>query len=40
LPTAESARAAATLDDLGSSAFVADTMSMRHETLELRLFLS
>lgn len=32
--------AAATLDDLGSSAFIADTMSMRHETLEPRLFLS
>lgn len=32
--------AAATRDDLGSSAFVADTMSMRHETLEPRLFLS
>lgn len=31
---------AATLDDLGSSAFIADTMSMRHETLEPRLFLS
>lgn len=32
--------AAATRDDLGGSAFIADTMSMRHETLEPRLFLS
>ncbi|EDQ32044.1 Urease accessory protein UreF [Hoeflea phototrophica DFL-43] len=32
--------AVATLDDIGSSAFIADTMAMRHETLEPRLFLS
>ena len=35
------ARAAdSTLDDLGSSAFMADAVSARHETLEPRLFLS
>lgn len=28
------------LDDLGGSAFMADVMSMRHETLEPRIFLS
>lgn len=32
--------AAATLDDLGSAAFMADIASMNHETLEPRLFLS
>lgn len=30
----------ATLDDLGGAAFIADSMAMRHETLEPRLFLS
>lgn len=32
--------AAATLDDLGSAAFIADIASMNHETLQPRLFLS
>lgn len=31
---------ASTLDDLGGSAFLADIMSARHETLEPRIFLS
>lgn len=41
-PIAGTARraAAATLDDLGGSAFGADIASMTHETLEPRLFLS
>lgn len=37
--TAEHA-AGATLDDLGSAAFIADIASMNHETLQPRLFLS
>lgn len=37
--TAERA-AAATLDDLGGAAFIADSTTMNHETLEPRLFLS
>ena len=32
--------AAATLEDLGSAGFIADIASMKHETLEPRLFLS
>lgn len=32
--------AAATLEDLGSAAFIADIVSMNHETLQPRLFLS
>nr|MEA2798378.1 urease accessory protein [Phenylobacterium sp.] len=38
---ATAARAAAsTLDDLGSSALLSDIAAMRHETLEVRLFIS
>jgi urease accessory protein len=39
LATAETAETS-TLDDLGGCAFMADIMSVRHETLEPRIFLS
>lgn len=39
LETADKAQSS-TLDDLGGSAFMADIMSARHETLEPRIFLS
>ena len=38
---ATAARAAASsLDDLGSAALVSDIAAMRHETLDVRLFIS